>query len=77
MSDLVILDTKTWDKVGMVKLPLRVRPGLHGNFVPRDSMLRPDEPLVDFEWVPAKVSVPCIEFRAYGTRLSPYMSRIA
>lgn len=59
LSDLVVLDAVTWEQVGMVKLPLRVRPGLHGNFVLRNSMLDPDAPLADYEWVPAKVSHLC------------------
>lgn len=39
LSDLVILDTSDFKEVAMVKLPLRVRPGLHGNFVERSSMV--------------------------------------
>lgn len=58
LSDLVVLDTLDFQNpVAMIKLPLRVRPGLHGNFVPADEMNDPEAELVDFEWVPAKVSL--------------------
>lgn len=51
----MVLDTKDFQLVATVKLPLRVRQGLHGNFVEHSAMLEPDRELVDFEWVPAKV----------------------
>lgn len=55
LSDLVVLDTKDFQPVAMVKLPLRVRAGLHGNFVEHSTMSEPDRELVDYEWVPARV----------------------
>lgn len=57
LSDLVVLDTKDFKPVATVKLPLRVRQGLHGNFVEHSTMLEPDRELVDFEWVPSRVSL--------------------
>lgn len=48
LSSLVVLDTREFDKaVAMVKLPLRVRQGLHGNWVDHSKMHDPKAELVD------------------------------
>ncbi|KAL8276078.1 hypothetical protein RQP46_011521 [Phenoliferia psychrophenolica] len=59
LSELVVIDTKNFSNhIALVKLPLRVRPGLHGNFVQREDMLDQEAELVDFEWVPATFDGP-------------------
>ncbi|CAI7637745.1 unnamed protein product [Penicillium manginii] len=39
-SDLVILDARAWELVAEVKLPLRLRAGLHGNWVDASDLAR-------------------------------------
>jgi carotenoid cleavage dioxygenase len=41
-SDLAIIDAQTMERIATVKLPLRLRPGLHGNWVPAAAL--PSEP---------------------------------